>query len=128
MSLSTDLMPGEKTVDVQHDIYYNHNGPPVIDETLKEPTPTGKKSLQILKEEKRKHDELIASEHRISEEKPGISPKMLIIIGIVIFIVIVIIVIVIIVIVSMKKKNATISDKKTSSSKSSKSSSKKTKK
>ncbi len=101
-----DLMPGStKGGPPKRDVFYHYSGPPVVDETIKDPTPTGKYNQPKKNKESDMYvDEEIYDKKINNTQNDSIDIKKIIIISVVVFIIILIIIIAIIIFIVMKNK------------------------
>ena len=109
-----DLMPGTPKNGSLKTVYYQYSGPPPVDDTIKDPTPTGKYNLSQINKNKNKDKDTdmyvdeeidINSQNNSNSNNSNIDIKKIIIIGMVIFIIIIIIIVGIIIFIVMKNKN-----------------------
>jgi ATP-dependent Zn protease len=107
-----DLMPGTPKNGSLKTVYYQYSGPPPVDDTIKDPTPTGKYNLSQINKNKNKDTDMyvdeeidINSQNNSNSNNSNIDIKKIIIIGMVIFIIIIIIIVGIIIFIVMKNKN-----------------------
>jgi ATP-dependent Zn protease len=111
-----DLMPGStKGGPPKKTVYYQYSGPHVVDETIKDPTPTGKYN-QPKKNKNTDSDMYVDEEIYDMEvdntENNGMNIKKIIIISVVVFIIIFIIIIAVIIFIVMKNKKNNKNEKK----------------